>query len=859
MRFISIFIVIFFLFTTSVFATHNRAGEITYRQISNLTYEITIVTYTYTLSAADRPELDVDWGDQTSSVVYRSQKTTLPDYYQRNVYVGQHTFPGPGVYQIVMMDRNRNDGVKNIPNSVNKPFTIKTTFQINPDLGGNSTPILLTMPIDKARVGEVFIHNPSAWDIDNDSISYKLTKCLGENGDVIPGYTYPPASNTLYVDSITGDLVWDSPTSAGIYNVAMLIEEWREGVKISKIVRDIQIEVLDANNHAPEISQLQNLCVEAGDTVNFDVYAYDQDNDNITLTATGGPFQVSPQAEFNITQQMQGYTKGNFKWITTCGNVSKQPHQIEFKAEDDNSDVKLVDYKTVRITVVSPAPKNLTLTPTNNSVELTWDPCICANANGYDIYRRKDYYGFNPSQCETGVPAYTGYQKIAHVTGYSNTSFIDNNNGQGLQQGFVYCYIIDATFKDGAESYASDEVCSTLVQGIPIITMVSIDSTSQSSGIISIDWAKPKKYDTIPGNYSYKIYRSNGFWGQNMQYIATNTGINDTTFTDYNLNTQDSAYSYKIEFYKDNNLIGSPQTASSIFEKLTAGDNKIRIDFQKNVPWINTGYVIYRYNNNSLQYDSIAYTNNEFYIDSALVNGKEYCYKIKSYGKYFIDNIKFPLINYSQKNCDTPIDTTPPCPPSLTVSGDCDLFENYLNWTNPNNYCCNDVIKYNIYFSPTLHGNLNLLATTQTQFDTTYTHNPVESMAGCYAVSAIDSFNNESALSTKICIDQCTYYKLPNIFSPNGDNINDIYKPGPYKFVDHVNLQIFDRWGVLVFKTTDPDINWDGRNMFTNKMVSDGVYYYICDVYEYRLSGIEPRNLVGFIQVVNANDKISPK
>ena len=39
----------------SLKATHNRAGEITYRQLSDLTYEITITTFTYTLSLADRP------------------------------------------------------------------------------------------------------------------------------------------------------------------------------------------------------------------------------------------------------------------------------------------------------------------------------------------------------------------------------------------------------------------------------------------------------------------------------------------------------------------------------------------------------------------------------------------------------------------------------------------------------------------------------------------------------------------------------------------------------------------------------------------------------------------------------------
>jgi len=61
-RFLAILLLSFDLLVVS--ATHNRAGEITYVQISDLTYEITITTFTYTLSLADRPQLDVNWGDK---------------------------------------------------------------------------------------------------------------------------------------------------------------------------------------------------------------------------------------------------------------------------------------------------------------------------------------------------------------------------------------------------------------------------------------------------------------------------------------------------------------------------------------------------------------------------------------------------------------------------------------------------------------------------------------------------------------------------------------------------------------------------------------------------------------------------
>ena len=132
-----------------LYGTHNRAGEITYRQLSAYTFEFTITTFTYTLSMADRSELEIQWGDNTLSIAPRiATPDTLPGFYRRNVYKATHTFPGPGIYEVVMQDPNRNFGVLNIPNSVNVIFSVKTTMIINPQLGINNTPVLLNYPID---------------------------------------------------------------------------------------------------------------------------------------------------------------------------------------------------------------------------------------------------------------------------------------------------------------------------------------------------------------------------------------------------------------------------------------------------------------------------------------------------------------------------------------------------------------------------------------------------------------------------------------------------------------------------------------------------------------------------------------
>ncbi|MBI4647986.1 MAG: gliding motility-associated C-terminal domain-containing protein [Bacteroidia bacterium] len=790
-------------------ATHNRAGEITLRQIGQYEYELTLVTFTYTLCQADRPELMVFWGDGTNSVIPRNSKVALPNYYQRNIYIGTHKYAGPGVFEIVMLDQNRNEGVENIPGSVNVPFTVKTTLMINPLLGNNSTPVLLTPPIDMDALGKVFVHNPTAWDPDNDSLSYKLSVCLGENGEPIPGYTLPPASDSITVNEYTGDLVWAKPTQIGIYNVAILIEEWRDTIKIGQIVRDMQIEVKNTDNNAPVITPMQDLCVTAGTNIQFIVSAIDQDLDNISLSAFGGPLFMGPDsAIFILDSTVPGYSSGTFSWQTNCSHIRRQPYQIVFKAVDDDNDVELVDFKSLNILIVCPPVENLSAESTNNSVKINWTPDICQNINGYKVFRRASSYSFSPDSCQTGLPSETGYAYIGKTENWSDTSFLDNNNGTGLTQGYIYCYRIVSYFED-----------------------------------------------------EYLVYRSNDYWGNNSALIDSLDNINDTTYHDISLNTIDYPYSYKVEFYNDSIgkrfLIGAPQVTSSVYLITDPGDNRITININKNVPWINEKYIVYRKNNFTQSFDSIGFTTSLSYTDNNLKNGEQYCYYVKSIGGYMTENIIYPLINFSQKICTAPVDTVPTCSPELDVTTNCDsLRRNFLNWTNPNMFCSDDAVKYRIWYSPYLDQQPVVIDTVINIETTSYTHYPLLTIAGCYQVTAIDSFGNESPANS-VCIDVCSYYELPNVFTPNGDGMNDIFKPGEYYFVEKIDMKIFNRWGQLVFMTDNPDINWDGKHIDTHKFVPNGIYYYICDVYEYRLTGIEPRTITGFIHIYgDSKDKL---
>jgi gliding motility-associated-like protein len=860
------------------FATHQRAGEITYRYISGLTYEATIITYSFAPSTADRNELEIAWGDGKTSLLTRingpagtNPAGTPCDHLgemvgkdiKRNEYVGLHTFPAAATYIISLEDPNRNDGILNIPNDI--PFYIETQLTVSPFLGQNSSPQLLLPPIDQGCVDHPFLHNPGAYDPDGDSLSYKMTKCRGAGGLFIPGYILPnlvdpSGTGSFSINNATGDLLWDSPTLQGEYNIAFLIEEWRNGIRIGYITRDMQINIVTCNNLPPIIHPPSDTCVEAGSTLDMKVVATDANNDVITLTASGGPLLLATSpATFTQPLDSASRVTGRFVWNTECSHVQQQPYQVFFKAIDNGSEVRLFDIKTWNIKVVGPATHNVSAVPLGNAIKVSWSPNICSNITGYKVYRRNGFYGFVHDYCETGVPSYTGYRLVATLNSPNDTVYLDDNNSNGLIHGVDYCYIITAYYPDNAESFASEEVCTSLRKDIAIITNVSVEITSQTTGRMYLAWSKPTEIDTVqaPGPYKYLLFRSNGFSGQYPVLIDSLSNLNDTIYVDNGINTLDGPWNYRVDVVNNSPdhrfTIGASQIASSVFLQLQPGDQKLRMTFGYNVPWLNKSFTIYRQNPVTFSYDSIGTSSAPSFIDTSLVNGNTYCYYIKSIGSYSSTGLLDPLINLSQQNCDIPVDNEPPCAPLLSVTTNCELPANVLTWTFPNQQCAHDVNMYQIYYSPLINSPLSLIDSVPASLGTLYNHIGLSSIAGCYALVAIDSVGNRSIMSDTICvdIDSCSHYRLPNVFTPNDDGKNDFFVPfPPVTSVQQIDLKIFNRWGKEVFNTNDPAIKWDGKNQSTNMDCSAGVYYYICDVYEITLRGIVKRSLQGSIHIL---------
>ena len=83
----------------------------------------------------------------------------------------------------------------------------------------------------------------------------------------------------------------------------------------------------------------------------------------------------------------------------------------------------------------------------------------------------------------------------------------------------------------------------------------------------------------------------------------------------------------------------------------------------------------------------------------------------------------------------------------------------------------------------------------------------------------------QDTLSKLLDVEPQVRYFLPNAFTPNSDDVNDVFKgAGFFEGLQSFQLQIWNRWGELLFESNDPDSGWNGRKENIGKMLPDGIY-----------------------------------
>ncbi|MBA4239697.1 MAG: hypothetical protein C0448_03155 [Sphingobacteriaceae bacterium] len=118
-------------------------------------------------------------------------------------------------------------------------------------------------------------------------------------------------------------------------------------------------------------------------------------------------------------------------------------------------------------------------------------------------------------------------------------------------------------------------------------------------------------------------------------------------------------------------------------------------------------------------------------------------------------------------------------------------------------------------------GDGNVLASN----DTTVTH--VYNQNGNFPVilTAQNGFCIDTAVAY-IKVDLISYFAVPNVFTPNGDGVNDVFTFDALN-MGEIHVLIYDRWGLKMFESTATgNVKWDGKNK-GGATVTDGTYFYI--------------------------------
>lgn len=853
-----------------VHATHIRAGEITARQLDGniLSYEFTLTVYTDQASQVENLSNTLFFGDGTFQDSNRLERKAIGSNTWVNIYKFRHTYSSTGSYVVYHFQRNRNTTISNISNPDDNTFYVETEIFIDGFLGANSTPVLLNPPIDVGDANQKFIHNPTAYDPDGDSLSYELVtpKQFFESDNVVidvDDYRFPiefggqtedqSGPTTFSLDPVTGNMVWNSPPLPGEYNVAFKIIEWRGGIEIGYVVRDMQIQIRNTLNRRPLITPPPDLCMVAGDSIiDLPISATDADlGDLITLEMIGEPFELNPEnirSTFDYNPEYQASpASGIFNWLTTCDMVRRLPYYITIKAEDDQAlsgGVSLVDLYTWQITIVPPAPTLDSITAQVGSKTLHWKPYECPNADSIFIYRKAGPSDLDSSFCQFGIPQGIGFVKIGAVPA-SDTIFTDVDlfTAAGRQD----CYRLTAYFGENKnlESRPSNEICVETDPVISLFTKASVELTDRSSGQIVLNWSPVTDIDTTIFQKPYGLeIQARPLGGEFTPIKQIEDLANDTSFIHADINTEETAWEYALLFSYTKNGNTLQDTLSKTQSVFLSGGyilDILGLVWGAETPWQNLGYYHKLYylpegTDEWLLYDSLLFRQNpseERFRDNVQFEANTTVgFRIETVGSYGNPAIRDPIMNNSQEIVVIIQGSDPPCPLSLRIENDtCDNCDNIaenpirvrrLKWESTQ--CPDDkskIDKYIVYRS-------SLENPTKTKIYEGKETSLLDSIdllgQYCYEVVAIDLSGNETVPAV-FCREPCGIF-WPNVISVNHDNINEVFMPECYPdYFTNEELVLFNRWGNTIARPSVEDLpRWDGKDRQGN-YVSPGVYY----------------------------------
>ncbi len=716
-------------------------------------------------------------------------------------------------------------GIANVPNSNSTGLTYTLTIPGGSNINDNS-PVFKFNDTVAICYGNFFTFDFSAQDIDGDSLSYSFCDGITGGSELDPvvedpppppyaaipyygGYSgKTPMGTSVTINSTTGIVSGFAPSETGTYVLAVCVDEYRNGVYIGHTRKELHIDVSNCQMGGAELDPTYISC----DSYNFNFvnkayksnFQYSWDF-GVTSLTTDTSSQADPSFIFPDTGVYTVRLKA--KNGAGCEDSAKAQVKIYPGFKSDFS---------INGSCIS-SPYNFTdLTTAKYGYVNSWQWFFGDNDNIDDTARNPVY-----TYLDTGQKTVTLISTSSKGCVDTATQILQVDEGPTLNVGFADTLICSI---DTLQLNTSSLTNGAVFKWTPFY---NISDTSISKPLVS-----PKQSTTYNVEVSYKGCVTNDSVRINVidkvdLSMPADTTICKTDNIQLAPSTNALYFSWSPPLGLSNTAIVSPiatplsntsyALVASVGKCIAKGTTAVNV-----VPYpaayAGTAAVICYGKtaqlNAGITGSSFSWTPTNSMVDpnslSSIVGPATTTYYVlKVYDtlgcpKPAYDSVLVTVIPkvIAFAGNDTTVVRSQPL--QLNATGGANYkWTPEINLSNP--FIGNPIASFTDGHSP----------------DTITYSVRVSTPEGCYANDSIKIyiFNTDPQVF------------IPSAFTPNGDGLNDVFRPTVAGMKQFLYFRIYNRWGQLMFSTSTPDKGWDG-NYNGNKQGS-GTYVYVIEAIDY--------------------------
>jgi len=466
-------------------ATHIVGGSIAVRHLSGNNFEVKLIFYRdcnggtagfddpITLGVYDKStnveafQFSMSLASTTVLALGDSCFTPVGLCVEEGIYTATVNLPdNPNGYYISWQRCCRNNIIQNIslPGNAGMVFYAEV-----PDPAmGDSSPVFGSYPNAYLCNSQPNTQNFSATDTDGDSLVYSLSTPLNGNASSaspIPGPSAGPysliswqspyslsniigGSPVLSINPQTGILT-ANPATLGVFVFAVVVEEFRGGIKIGEVRRDIQYQVIACNTNQPPVFSAPTTLsydIIAGDSICIPVMASDINSDWVGLSSSSELF-INPATMASVSftpDSALAQVQSTLCFASTCDNIRDEPYTATFYARD---------YSCYGTNTVMSSVSIRVLSPLDGKIDELIPNVFTPNGDAKNDFFKVNATNINSCFDKFKIAVYNRWGELV----FESDDFAfkwdgRNKKGKQLPDG-VYFYMMQADFKEKTFSH----------------------------------------------------------------------------------------------------------------------------------------------------------------------------------------------------------------------------------------------------------------------------------------------------------------------------------------------------------------------------------------------------------------------